>query len=40
MADDNGLAPQVMAAAKGWKFEPPTVNGTLVSSSIQVMVMF
>ena len=40
MSDDNRLAPQVMAAAKAWKFEPPTVNGTPVSTNIQVIVTF
>ena len=40
VSDDHGLAPQVMAAAKGWKFQAPTVNGQPVSTSIQVLVIF
>ena len=40
IADDFGLAAQVMAAAKAWKFEPPTVKGTPVSTTIQVKVVF
>ena len=40
VSDDHDLAPQVMAAAKGWKFEPPTVNNEAVSTSIQVLVVF
>jgi hypothetical protein len=40
MSDDNGLAPQVMAAAKSWKFEPPTVNDTPVATNVQVIVTF
>jgi serpin B len=39
-ADENGLGPQVMAAAKAWKFNPPTVRGAPVSTSIQVKVTF
>jgi hypothetical protein len=38
--DDFGLAPRVMAAAKSWKFNPPTVKGTPVSTTIQVKVVF
>jgi TonB family protein len=38
--DDYGLAPQVMAAAKSWKFSPPTVKGTPVSTTVQVKVVF
>jgi hypothetical protein len=38
--DDYGLGPQVMAHAKTWKFNPPTVKGKAVSSSIQVKVTF
>ena len=38
--DDYGLGPQVMAHAKTWKFNPPTVKGKPVSSSIQVKVTF
>ncbi|MGA2984969.1 MAG: protein kinase [Terriglobia bacterium] len=38
--DDNGLGPQVMAAAKGWKFNPPMVKGKPVATSIQVKVAF
>ena len=38
--DDAGLAPQVMAAAKAWKFNPPTVKGKPVSTNIQVRVTF
>ena len=38
--DDAGLGPQVMAAAKGWRFNPPTVRGKPVSTSIQVKVSF
>jgi hypothetical protein len=38
--DDYGLGPQVMAAAKGWKFQPPTVKGKPVSTTIQVKVAF
>ncbi len=40
LPDDNGLGPQVMAAAKGLKFEPPIVKGKPVSTSIQVKVTF
>lgn len=40
LSDDNGLSPQVMAAAKGWKFNPPTVKGKQVSTSISVKVAF
>jgi hypothetical protein len=39
-ADDYGLSPQVMAAAKKWRFNPPMVKGKPVSSSIQVKVTF
>jgi len=38
--DDCGLGPQVMAAAKSWKFNPPMVKGTPVSTTIQVKVVF
>jgi len=38
--DDFGLGPQVMAAAKSWKFEPPMVKGKAVSTNIQVKVTF
>jgi hypothetical protein len=38
--DDYGLGPQVMAAAKGWKFNPPMVIGKPVATSIQVKVSF
>ena len=40
IADVYGLGPQVMAAAKGWKFNPPTVRGKPVSTIIQVKVIF
>jgi hypothetical protein len=40
IADDFGLAPRVMAAAKAWKFNPPTAKGTPVSTTIQVKVVF
>jgi eukaryotic-like serine/threonine-protein kinase len=39
-ADDFGLASRVMAAAKAWKFSPPTVKGTPVSTTLQVKVVF
>jgi serine/threonine-protein kinase len=39
-ADDNGLSPQVMTAAKGWKFNPPTVKGKQVSTTTSVKVTF
>jgi hypothetical protein len=39
-SDDNGLGPQVMATAKGWKFYPPMVKGKPVSTSITVKVTF
>jgi TonB family protein len=38
--DDYGLGPQVMAAAKAWKFNPPMVKGKPVSTNIQVKVSF
>ena len=38
--DDYGIGPQVMAAAKAWKFNPPMVKGKPVSSTIQVKVAF
>jgi len=38
--DDYALGPQVMAAAKSWKFNPPTVRNKPVSTSIQVKVVF
>jgi hypothetical protein len=38
--DDFGLGPQVMAAAKSWKFNPPVVKGKQVSTNIQVKVSF
>jgi len=38
--DDYGLGPQVMAAAKAWKFNPPMVKGKPVSTTIQVKVAF
>jgi TonB family protein len=34
LSDDHGLSPQVMAAAKEWRFNPPTVKGIPVSTSI------
>jgi TonB family protein len=40
LSDDNGLSPQVMAAAKDWKFNPPTVKGKPVSTSISVKIPF
>jgi hypothetical protein len=40
IADNFGLAPRVMAAAKAWKFNPPTSKGTPVSTTIQVKVVF
>jgi hypothetical protein len=40
LSDDNGLSPQVMPAAKGWKFNPPMVRGKAVSTSISVKVTF
>jgi TonB family protein len=40
LSDDNGLSPQVMAAAKEWKFNPPTVKGKPVSTSISVKITF
>jgi TonB family protein len=41
LTDNNGLSPQVMEAAKGWKFNPPTVKGgKSVSTSISVKVAF
>jgi len=40
LSDNNGLSPQVMAAAKAWKFNPPTVKGKPVSTSISVKVTF
>jgi hypothetical protein len=39
-SDDNALGPQVMPAAKGWKFNPPTVKGKPVATAIQVKVAF
>ena len=33
--DDAGLAPQVMAAAKSWRFNPPVVKGKPVSTNIR-----
>ena len=38
--DDFALGPQVMAAARAWKFNPPTVRGKAVSTTIQVRVTF
>ena len=40
LSDDNGLSPQVMAAAKAWRFNPPMVKGKAVSTSISVKVTF
>jgi serine/threonine-protein kinase len=41
LTDPNGLSPQVMEAAKGWKFNPPTIKGgKSVSTSISVRVTF
>jgi TonB family protein len=40
ISDDYGLGQQVMAAAKRWKFQPPTVRGEPVSTAIQVKVTF
>ena len=41
LTDPNGLSPQVMEAAKGWKFTPPTIKGgKSVSTSISVRVTF
>jgi hypothetical protein len=39
-SDDNGLGPQVMPAAKAWKFNPPMVKGKQVQTTIQVKVTF
>jgi hypothetical protein len=39
-ADEHGLAPQVMAAAKSWKFKPPMAKGMPVSTTIEVKVVF
>jgi Flp pilus assembly protein TadD len=39
-SDDFALGPQVMAAAKGWKFNPPMVRGKAVQTNIQVKVSF
>jgi serpin B len=38
--DGAGMGPEVMAAAKWWKFKPPTVNGTPVSTRTTVRVTF
>ena len=38
--DDFALGPQVMAAARAWKFNPPMVRGKAVSTTIQVRVTF
>jgi hypothetical protein len=40
VSDDYGLGPQVMAAAKGWKFNIPMVKGQPVSTIIAVRVSF
>lgn len=38
--DDAGIGTQVMAAARAWKFNPPTVKGKQVQTTIQVRVTF
>ncbi len=38
--DDHGLTPQVVAAAKSWKFAPPKAKGMSVKTSVQVKVVF
>jgi outer membrane biosynthesis protein TonB len=38
--DENGLAPQVLEAAKAWKFHPPTLRGIPVGVSTQAIVVF
>jgi hypothetical protein len=38
--DDYGLGPQVMAAAKAWKFNPPMVKEKPVSTAVTVKVTF
>jgi TonB family protein len=38
--DPSGVGPSVMEAAKKWKFNPPTVKGTPVKTSVTVKVAF
>jgi serine/threonine protein kinase len=38
--DPGGVGPSVMEAAKKWKFNPPTVKGTPVKTSVAVKVTF
>jgi TonB family protein len=40
LSDSDGLGPLAMAAAKKWKFNPPTVKGKPVSTSVAVKVAF
>jgi hypothetical protein len=40
VVDVHGLGSHVMAAAKLWKFNPPTAKGNPVSTTLQARVVF
>ncbi len=40
MSDPSGVGPAVMDAAKAWKFNPPTVKGKPVKTSVTAKVAF
>jgi len=40
LLDPSGAGPAVMDAAKAWKFNPPTVKGKTVQTSVSVKITF